>query len=310
MKKIILALLSVVALNVWAQKPENITFVIPASASQSFNPVTLKLINKANTIQSKYFFNVDFKPGANGALALKYMDQSPHDRISAIAPAFIENAKAGLVNESDYLPVYGGGDFCWSLVTNIGDSKQGIASLAEFKGKEVVVGGTGFGNAAHITSLMLGEKYGFKVKYIVFKSNFDAVVNMVGDHGVNMALESINTYNQFKDRQPKLQMLGLNCPNRSEQAPELKTLREQGINAPMIFSITVANKAMPEQRRKEIGSVLAQAALAMGLKEFVDGAGLYPPVFRGMSADEFFTRRIGLMKSLVAKYEKEIQASK
>ncbi len=310
MKKIFLTLITALSFNAWAQKPEYITIVVPAAASQSSTPLTLKLADKANLIQSKYHFLVEFKPGGNGAIGLKYMDQSPMDRISGIAPSFIENAKSGLIKENDYVPVAASGDVCWAVITNVGDTKRGVASLADLKGKEITVGGTGYGNAAHLTSLMLAERYGFRVKYIVFKANFDAVVNMVGDNGINMALESINTYNQFKDKQPKLQMLGFNCASRSDQAPELKTLREQGINAPMIFNITMANKAMPEEKRKEISSILAQATMAIGAKEFADVAGLYPPVFRNVSAEDFAQRRIGLMKSLVTKYEKEIEASK
>ena len=105
-------------------------------------------------------------------------------------------------------------------------------------------------------------------------------------------------------------MLGFNCASRSEQSPELKTLREQGINAPMIFNITVANKAMPEEKRREIGAILSQATMAIGPKEFADVAGLYPPVFRNVNVEDFYTRRISLMKSLVLKYEKAIEASK
>lgn len=310
MKKLLVTLITALSFSAWAQKPENITIVVPAAASQSSTPLTLKLAEKANLIQSKYNFLIEFKPGGNGVIGLKYMDLSPMDRISGIAPSFIENAKTGLIKESDYVPVAASGDVCWAVITNVGDAKRGVASLADLKGKEITVGGTGYGNAAHLTALMLGEKYGFKVKYIVFKANFDAVVNMVGNNGINMALESIGTYNQFKEKQPKLQMLGFNCASRSDQAPELKTLREQGFNAPMIFNITMANKSMPEEKRKEIATILAQATMAIGAKEYADVAGLYPPVFRNVTAEDFAQRRIGLMKSLVAKYEKEIEASK
>jgi hypothetical protein len=78
----------------------------------------------------------------------------------------------------------------------------------------------------------------------------------------------------------------------------------------MVFNITVANKAMPEEKRKEISAILSQATMAIGPKEFADVAGLYPPIFRNVSVEDFFTRRIGLMKELVVKYEKEIEASK
>lgn len=310
MKKLLTALSFIASLSSWANARETITVITPAAASQSSTPLSLKMIDRANEMQSKYNFVADFKPGGNGVLALKHMDASPQNRVSIIAPAFIENAKSGAIDEDDYVPISAGGDVCWAVIANVGDSRRGIDSLADFKGREITVGGTGFGNAAHITSLMLAEKYGFRVKYVVFKANFDAVVNMVGNNGVNMALESINTYNQFKEKQPKLQMLGFNCTVRSSQAPELKTLREQGINAPMVFNITLANRAMPEEKRREVGQILTRSIEVIGAKEFADIAGLYPPVFRGVSAEEFARRRISLQKELVKRYEKEIEASK
>ncbi len=309
MKKILSVILLSLAASV-AHAKETITMVVPAAASQSSTPLTLKTAEIANKLQSKYNFVVEFKPGANGVFGVKYMDQSPQNRVVGVAPAFIENSKNGLLNENDYVPIHAAGDVCWAVITNVGDTRRGLDSLADLRGKTVTVGGTGFGNAAHITSLLLAEKYGFKVKYVVFKANFDAVVNMVGDNGVNMALESIATFNQFKEKQSKLQMLGFNCANRSTQAPELKTLREQGINAPMIFNITMANRAMPEEKRREIGQILEQATKEIGAREFADVAGLYPPVFRGVTPQDFAQRRISLQKELVQRFEKEIEASK
>lgn len=310
MKKLIASLLLTVCGSVYAQNKETITVIVPAAPTQSSTPLVLKVIDRANELQNKYLFVADFKPGANGVLALRHMDASPMNRIAGIAPAFIENAKSGSINESDYVPVHANGDVCWAVITNVGDGRRGVDSLADLRGQEIVVGGVGYGNAAHITSLLLAEKYGFRVRFVIFKSNFDAVVNMVGNNGVNMALESINTYNQFKDRQSKLQMLGYNCVARSSQAPELRTLREQGINAPMIFNITMANRAMPEDKRKELGKILDDATLAIGAKEFAEVAGLYPSVFRNMSAEEFAQRRINLQKDLVKRFEKEIEDSK
>jgi tripartite-type tricarboxylate transporter receptor subunit TctC len=310
MKKTIACILLAFCGLVTAQTKETITVVIPAAPTQSSTPLTLKVIDRANELQNRYLFVAEFKPGANGILALKYMDASPMTRIAGIAPAFIENAKSGSINESDYVPIHANGDVCWAVITNVGDGRRGIESLQALRGQEIVVGGVGYGNAAHITSLLLAEKYGFRVRYIIFKSNFDAVVNMVGNNGVNMALESINTYNQFKERQSKLQMLGYNCVARSGQALELRTLREQGINAPMIFNITMANRAMPEDRRREIGRILDEATQSIGAKEFAEVAGLYPAVFRNLSAENFAQRRIGLQKDLVKRFEKEIDDSK
>jgi tripartite-type tricarboxylate transporter receptor subunit TctC len=310
MKKLFASIIVFFAATVTAQTKEIITVVIPASPAQSSTPLTQKMIDRANDQQTKYTFVAEFKPGGNGTVGMKYMDLSPTNRVVGVAPAFIENARSGLINENDYVPIHAAGDVCWAVITNVGDSRRGVESLSDLKGKEIIVGGTGYGNAAHITSLLLAEKYGFKVKYVVFKSNFEAVVNMVGDNGVNMALESIKTYEQFKSKQPKLQMLGFNCPQRSDQAPDLRTLREQGINAPTIWNLTMANRAMPEEKRKEIGAILEAATKSIGPKEFSDIAGLFPPVFRGIRPEVFANDRINLQKELVRRFEKEIEASK
>lgn len=308
MLKFLFVILSFLLVNAttMAQQAETITIVAPHSPSQNSTPFTLKLIEKANFIQAKYNFVVEFKPGAMGVAGIRYMDSSPSNRIVGVAPAFIENTKNGLIVESDYVPVSGHGDVCWALISNIGNTATGIESLSKFKGKEVTVGGTGIGNAAHVTALMLGEKYGFTVKYVVFKSNFDAVVNIVGDNGVNLALENISTYHQFKEKQPNLQMLGLNCSMRSVQAPGLKTLREQGVNAPIIFNMLMANKAMPVEKRKEIGAILDQSMVTIGPKEHAEIGGLYPPIFQDVRIEDYAKDRIHTMKKLVAKYQHKI----
>ncbi len=293
-----------------ASAKETITLVIGVTSTHSSVPLILKTLEKANGLQKKYNFAPEFKPGAQGVIAVKYMDMSPLNRISGIAPSFVENVKSGQLAESDYVPVSAQGDACWAVITNVGDTQQGIGSLSSVKGKEIVVGGTGFGNATHLTSLILAEKYGFKVKYVVFKANFDALVNMVGDHGVNFVVDRVAAYNQFKGKQPKLQILGINCHGRNHQMPEVKTLREQGADTPMIFNMIVANKIMPDEKRREIGSILDQAQAAIGKKEMIDMADLLAPQFNNVSTDEFFAARIGLMKQLTARYEKQIEASK
>lgn len=291
-----------------AQQVETITLVTPVAPSHSNTAISLKLIEKANFLQSKYNFAIEYKPGANGIVGIKYMDMSPSNRIAGVNPAFATNINKGLIKESNYVPITANGDVCWALISNIGNTSNGVASLSSLKGKEVIVGGNGIGNAAHITALMLGEKYGFRVKYIVFKSNFDAIVNMAGNNGVNMALESINTYHQFKEKQPNLQMLGLNCPIRNKSTPKLKTLQEQGVRAPTIFNMVMANKAMPIEKRKEISAILDQAVMAIGATELEEAGGYYPPIFQNVKIEDFAHSRISNMKELVAKYQVNIDS--
>jgi tripartite-type tricarboxylate transporter receptor subunit TctC len=307
-KRLLLGLVVVGVTSV--QAAEIITVVSGAAPTHSAAPLAQRTMEEANKLQSKYAFVLEYKPGAQGVIAVQHMDRSPHNRIAGIAPSFVENVRAGQLKEEDYLPVSAQGDACWALISNVGSTADGVASLQSLKGQEIVVGGTGFGNATHLTSLILAERYGFKVKYIVFKSNFDGLVNMVGEHGVNLVIDRIQSYQQFKTRQPKLQVLGINCTQRSDLMPEVKTLREQGFDTPMIFNLFIANRSMPEEKRREIGRILDQSQQIIGRQAMMERADLLAPQFSKVSIDEFFKQRIGLIKTLADKYNEQIETSK
>lgn len=310
MKKLIGSLLLLAASAVFAQNPEQITISFSAAASQPNSGPYLRMVDIANQIQDKYKFVFEFKPGANGVIAIRTMDQSPENRLATVAPAYVENAKSGAINKNDYVAVASQGEACWAIITNVGDTAKGIESLRGQK--EILVGGTGFGNAAHITALMIGEKYGFKVRYAVYKANYDALVNMAGGEPINFVLERVANYQIFKAKNPKLQILGINCGKRSELMPEVKTVREQGFNAPSIFMATIANVKMPEAKRKEISAILEAAQEKVGAKYLLDTSDMSPPQFANpkQSASEFFNNRVKQMEELTVKYEAQIEAGK
>jgi tripartite-type tricarboxylate transporter receptor subunit TctC len=277
------------SLNVYAQ--ETVRIYSPYSPTHSGTPAMFKIIDEANKSQNIYKFVLEFKPGGNQVIALKSMDENS---LAIIAPAFVENVNKGLVNESDYIPIHALGDACWAVITN--GSLKGI--------KEVTVGGVGFGNAAHLTALALGEKYGFKVRYIVFKSNNDALVNMAGDNGVIMVVDRYEAYESMKTKNAKLEALAASCPTRLPQAPKLKTTKEIGIDAPFVFNITVAHKSMDSTKRKAIAIMLNDAQRKIGADEIFKLSGMKIP---SEDAAQFYTRSTNLVRSLQTKYRKEIE---
>lgn len=289
---------------------EQITVEFSANASQPNSTPYIKMLDVANKLQSKYEFILEFKPGANGVIALRTMDASPQNRLATVAPAFVENARTGQINENDYVPVATQGDACWAVITNVGDTRQGIASLQGQR--EITVGGTGYGNAAHLTALIIGEKYGFRVRYVVYKANYDALVNMASGEPINFVIERVSNYQTFKEKNSKLQILGINCPTRNALMPEVKTLREQGFNTPTIFMSTVANVRMPAEKRQEIGRILEQAQGQLGAKYISDTSDMNPPQFNRpkISTEDFFNQRVVQMKALTHRYERQINEAK
>ena len=203
----------------------------------------------------------------------------------------------GKINEADYIPIHALGDACWAVITN--GSLRGV--------KEVVVGGVGFGNAAHLTALALGDKYKFDTKYIVFKSNNDALVNMAGNNGVIMVIDRYESYEAMKKVNTNLQALAASCPSRLQQAPHVKTLKELGITAPFVFNITVAHKSMDPVRMKALSIILNAAQDKVGAAEIYRISGMNIPK---VSAVEFYNMSVDTVKTQQKKYRAQIERSK
>ncbi len=275
---------------------ETIKIYSPYSPGHSATPALFKVVDEANSMQSIYKFVVEFKPGGNQVIAVKSLDDNS---IAIIAPAYVENVAAGRLNENDYVPVYAFGDACWAVVTN-----KPLAGQKEF-----VVGGVGFGNAAHLTALALGEKYKFDVRYIVFRSNNDALVNMAGNNGVEFVIDKYEGYESLKTKNPKMQMIAASCPTRLPQEPKIKTLKEMGIDAPYIFNIAIAQRTMSEGRRKAISMILTKATENVGEAEIFKLSAMRPPQFDGVTAEETYVKSTDQVKRLQARYRKQIADS-
>jgi len=292
MKNILLALLT--AVSTWASAGETIKIYSPYNAAHSATPALFRIVEQANASQSIYRFQVEFRPGGNQMIALRSME--PETSLAIIAPAFVENVRSGKLTEQDYVPVHAFGDACWAVITN-----KPLAGAKEF-----VVGGVGTGNATHLTALALGEKHGFDVRYILFKSNNDALVNMTGNNGVEFVIDKYESYQALKTKNPSMRMIAASCPSRLPQEPGIKTLTEQGISAPYVFNITVAHRLMPRARRIAVADILNTATKNIGAREIFELSATRPPVFDGVGAEEFYRDSFQLVEKLQNKYQSKI----
>jgi tripartite-type tricarboxylate transporter receptor subunit TctC len=296
MKQFFIILAMLISLSAFAT--ENIKIFSPYSPGHSATPAMLKIIDEANSSQNIYKFSLEFRPGGNQMIAVRALDNS--NSLAIIAPAFVENVASGQLNEKDYVPVYALGDACWAVVTN-----------KPLKGqREFVVGGVGYGNAAHLTALALGEKHKFFVRYIVFKSNNDALINMTGDNGIEFVIDRYEGYTNLKSKNSKMIMIAASCPNRLPQAPGIPTLKEMGIDAPYIFNIIIAHKDMPKGRQIAIAKILEAATDRIGDAEIYKLSAVRPPQFDRVSAEQFYNKSVSTVKTLQNKYKTQIEQSK
>lgn len=290
--KMIIAAMALICTNLFAS--ETVKIYSPYSPSHSATPAMFRIIDEANKAQNIYTFVLEFRPGGNQVIALRALDENS---LAIIAPAFVENVNAGLVKESDYIPIHTLGDACWAVITNGPINAN----------KELTVGGVGFGNAAHLTALALGEKYKFTTKYIVFKSNNDALVNMAGNNGIFMVIDRYDSYESMKTKNPNLQAFAASCPTRLPEAPNMKTLKELGIESPYVFNITVAHVSMSTARREVIKNILNNAQNKIGAEEIYKISGMKIPK---ETPEMFYSRSIKLVRTLQEKYRVEIERSK
>ena len=305
MFKLLTALLAVVSIS--AHSAETISIQSPYSASHSGSAAMFKIIDEANRQQRRYNFILEFKPGGEQIIAIKQMDEQPQTRLAIVAPKYVEHLSSGKLNKNNYEPVWALGDACWAVITNVGDERKGVVSLRGQK--ELVVGGVGVGNAAHLTALQLGEKYGFQVRYIPFKSNFDALMLMAADGSVNMVLERASNYEQMKIKNPNLKMLAMSCPQRHPSAPNVQTLLEQGITAPYVFNTIIANQNMLATRQEEISKILNRATQIVGLNNIQRSSDFRPPQFDNLPVTMYHDKSIMLVDRLLKKYQSQIQSN-
>lgn len=266
----------------------------PYSPGHSATPAMFRIIDQANRAQSTYLFVLEFRPGGNQAIALQSLDSNS---LAIIAPAFVENVAEGRITESDYVPVHALGDACWAVIIN--------GAITDHR--EITVGGVGFGNATHLTALALGEKYRFSTRYVVFKSNNDALVNMAGNNGIFMVIDRYESFTAMKSRNANLQAFAASCPTRLPQAPDMKTLRELGVDAPYVFNITVAHRSMDPARRRAVAAILNDAQRTVGAEEIFQLSGMRIP---DTSAEDFYSRSVRQIRRLQEKYRNDINQSK
>lgn len=305
MKKISAFILLVASSLVSAK--EKITVFYPYAASASSTPAIIRLLDESNKIQQDVEFVLEFKPGGNQSISVKSMEQSFTNSLSLIAPAYIENSRAGIIDRTNHTPIWSLGNACWAVISNLGKTENGLTSLSGIS--EINLGGVGYGNATHLTGIILGEKFNFKTRYIVFKSNTDALVNLAGNNGVNLAIDKVENFLSFKLK-ADIQVLGVSCPTRIDTLPNIKTLSEQGITAPMVFNIIISHKDMPVNKKNKIRLIFNKAAENIGSQTFMQLSGLRPTQFDNISPTEFYTRSVIIFENLLNKYEKLIQDSK
>lgn len=309
MKSLISAFVIVVGMITSAQSQELITIVSSYPASHSGHAAITKIVDHANTTQKKYNFILESHPGAQGLIALNHTKISSANKIALVSAGVVDVFETNKAREKDFTPVYAFGDACWAVVTNWpSDETVGIRSLRAPTGaKELVVGAVGVGSISHISGLEAAEVAKQKALTVVFKSGNESLLNLVSNNGVNITIDSVQVVQNMKIKNPNLKIIATTCAQRHPLAPHVPTLGEQGLeHIPPVINIMLASVDMSVDRRIDINKLLDQSTLEVGAETIFNISGFSPPVFQKITAQQFYNKRIGQIKTLRKKYAKEI----
>jgi len=293
-----------------ASAQQTISIAWPYSMSHGTTALMFPLLEEANRSQNQYNFILESKPGAQGLLAMGHMNQQPATRMAVIAPDFVQLAYDGKIREDDYRYLVGLGDFCFAIWNKYSDSEKGLAGL---KGTgEIVLANVGWGNAGHLVALEIATKYNLTVRNVIFKSNFEGLVNLTQNGGVTQVQESVKAFDSVKSQAlTPAKPLAVTCSTRRKEMPNVKTMIEQGITTSGPWHIIITSKEMPADTQKEITAVINRALITLGEEKILEVSNLHPVVFqKNKDVEVYYKTKATAQKALLQKYQSVIDADR
>jgi putative tricarboxylic transport membrane protein len=205
---------------------------------------------------------VENKPGGSGGIAFAYVagkKKDPHFMVTAVT-SFITTPLMGLtpVGLKDFTPIANFAFDEYMLMVRA-DSKyksmKDVVADAKANPKRITVGGTQLGSSDSICTYLIEKATGIQLNYVVFNSGGEVNAAVLGGH-VNMMVanpgEALELY-----KAGKVRILGVYAEKRLAGAPDVPTMKEQGIDAVYVQNRGLCAPAdIPADARKVLEDAL------------------------------------------------------
>ncbi|MBA4423193.1 MAG: tripartite tricarboxylate transporter substrate binding protein [Syntrophus sp. (in: bacteria)] len=239
----------------YPEKP--ITLIVQSSAgggSDIFARTLASAIQKEKLLPQPIV--VENKPGGSGGIAYAYVAGKKKDPyyILTATPSFLTTPLQGKtpVGLKDFTPIanFAFDEFMLMVGQNAKlKSLNEIVAFAKANPKQITIGGTQFGGSDSLAIYQFEKAAGVQFNYIVFNSGGEVNAALLGGH-VDMAStnpgEALELY-----KAGKVKILGVLSEKRLANAPEIPTMKEQGINAFFVQNRGIAAPAdIPTDARK------------------------------------------------------------
>ncbi len=218
---------------------------------------------------------VENKPGGSGAIAFAYVGSKksdPYFLLTAVT-SFLTTPilRKSQITPKDFTPI---ANFAFDeyMVIVKADGKyktmKEIIADAKANPKKITVGGTQLGSSDSICAYLIEKAAGVKFNFIVFNSGGEVNAALMGGH-IDLAVSNPGEALELA-KAKKVSTLGVFAEKRLAGAPDVPTLKEQGIDAVYVQNRgLVAPGGIPADARKVLEDALLKYTKTKIYKDYV-----------------------------------------
>jgi putative tricarboxylic transport membrane protein len=257
------------------EKP--ITLVVHAGAGGG-SDIFSRTMSAAND-KEKYLpqpIVVENKPGGSGAISFAYVagkKGDPYFMLTAVT-SFLTTPilRRSQIGYKDFTPLANFAFDEYMLMVK-GDSQyktvKDVVAFAKANPKKMTVGGTQLGSSDSVCSYLLEKAAGIQLNYIVFNGGGEVNAALMGGH-IDLAVSNPGEALELA-KANKVRLLGVYSEKRLPGAPDVPTLKEQGLDATYVQNRgLVAPAGIPEDARKTIEAAFRKYMKSETFKKYAD----------------------------------------
>jgi putative tricarboxylic transport membrane protein len=285
-----------------AEYPDHpIRYILHVSAGGATDVMARKLGAELQTEMGQPFV-IENRPGGRGASQMVELTRAAPDGYTIGA---VTNSHLAAFNQT--LKQYNIGSLTWiaKLVyepfvfavrsdSNIQDMQGLLKAIKDQPGK-IVIAGFQRGSASHIAWEMLMHSANLPndtVNWVPYDSVRAGVVAVLGGHG----LATVAYVGLVKDQVAagNMRVIGVMADKRAAQLPEVKTLKEQGIDVPTGWTQwrgVVGPKNMPDDVKSKLAQAIEKVMNSDEMKKFVHNDSLVADVEDPTEFTKFVTEQ-------------------
>ena len=251
---------------------------------------------------------VENKPGGSGAIAFAYVagkKADPHFLLTAVT-SFLTTPilRKSQFTPKDFTPIANFAFDEYMVIAKAGGkykSMKDVIADAKASPKKVTVGGTQLGSSDSICAYLIEKVAGVQFNFIVFNSGGEVNAALMGGH-IDLAVSNPGEALELA-KAGKVLTLGVFAQKRLAGAPDVPTLREQGIDAIYVQNRgLVAPGGIPEDARKLLEDAMLKYTKTKIYKDYLaegmlSEAWMDGPTF-GKWNEKEYARYQGMLKDM------------